>query len=394
MERPSADILALRQAGLAALQSGDPATARARLQEVAAAGQADVVVWVALAMAFRALDDPPSMVAALDRALDTDPYNLHAMIMKGDHLASTGAGRAAMQLYDVAVTLASRATDLPPGLAESVRRAASARDRIKADIEAHIRKHLRDGGYDEASASRRFTESIDLLTGRKQRYVQEPRAYFFPELPQIQFFPRERFPWLAEIEAATDDIAAELSQVLGDERGFVPYVQRDKAQPARTHHSLLESRDWSAFFLWRDGKLVHDNAARCPRTVEVLARAPLARIPGRAPMALFSVLKPGTRIEPHTGFINTRLICHVPLLVPPDCGLRVGNEVRHWERGKALVFDDTIEHEAWNSSDQTRVVLIFDIWRPELSDEERALVTSLMEAVDSYGEAPLPRWDG
>lgn len=394
MERREGETRALRQSGLAALQSGDPATARVRLESVAAAGQADVVVWVALAMACRALHDPRAMLAALDRALDTDPYNLHALIMKGDHLASTGAGRAAVQLYDVAVTLASRARELPPGLAEAVRRAGSARDRINADIEAHILRCLKGGGYDEASSSRRFTQSIELLTGRRQRYVQEPRAYYFPELPQIQFFPREQFPWLADIEAAIDDIAAELSQLLGDEQGFVPYVQRDPAVPALDRHSLLENRDWSAFFLWRDGALVRENAARCPSTVAALERVPLARIPGRAPMALFSVLKPGTRIEPHTGFINTRLICHLPLLVPPDCGLRVGNEVRRWERGKAVVFDDTIEHEAWNSSDQTRVVLIFDIWRPELSDEERALVTLLMKAVDSYGGAPPPRWEG
>lgn len=394
MDLNDADTRALRQAGLFALQSGDPATARSRLEGAVAAGQADVVVWVALAMACRALDDQQAMLAALDHALDTDPYNLHALIMKGDYLASTGAGRAAVQLYDVAVTLASRAKELPPGLADVVRRAGSERDRINADIEAHILRRLEEAGYDEASSSRRFTQSIELLTGRRQRYVQEPRAYYFPELPQIQFFSREWFPWLEEIEAATDDIAAELSPLLGDERGFVPYVQRDPAVPALDRHSLLDSRDWSAFFLWRDGALVRENAERCPCTIAALERAPLARIPGRAPMALFSVLRPGTRIEPHTGFINTRLICHLPLLVPPDCGLRVGNEVRHWERGKALVFDDTIEHEAWNSSDRTRVVLIFDIWRPELSGEERALVTSLMEAVDSYGDSPPPRWEG
>jgi aspartyl/asparaginyl beta-hydroxylase (cupin superfamily) len=82
--------------------------------------------------------------------------------------------------------------------------------------------------------------------------------------------------------------------------------------------------------------------------------------------------------------LNARLICHLPLIVPPGCGFRVGNEVRQWEEGKLLIFDDTIEHEAWNDSNEDRVVLIFDIWRPELSEAERGAVAAMFEAVDAY----------
>ena len=107
---------------------------------------------------------------------------------------------------------------------------------------------------------------------------------------------------------------------------------------------------------------------------------------------MFSQLKAGAHIKPHTGFVNTRLIVHVPLIVPPGCKFRVGNEVREWERGKAWVFDDTIEHEAINTSNRTRVVLIFDIWRPELTEEERRLVAATLEAMDAY--SPTVRaWD-
>ncbi len=107
-----------------------------------------------------------------------------------------------------------------------------------------------------------------------------------------------------------------------------------------------------------------EHARRCPKTLAALDHVPLTRIKGRAPSILFSMLRPGTRIEPHNGFLNTRLICHVPLIVPPGCFFRVGNEERQWQKGKAWAFDDTIEHEAWNSSDEARVILIFDIWRP------------------------------
>ena len=75
------------------------------------------------------------------------------------------------------------------------------------------------------------------------------------------------------------------------------------------------------------------------------------------------MLAPHTRIPAPTGVTNARLIVHAPLIVPQGCGFRVGNETRAWEPGKPFVFDDTIEHEAWNDSDQTRVVLIFDISR-------------------------------
>ena len=90
--------------------------------------------------------------------------------------------------------------------------------------------------------------------------------------------------------------------------------------------------------------------------------------------------------------INTRLICHLPLVVPGKCRFRVGNEVREWQEGRAWVFDDSIDHEAWNDSDRTRVILLFDIDRPELDDEERRLVNAMFEGIDAYSGAK-PDWD-
>ena len=86
------------------------------------------------------------------------------------------------------------------------------------------------------------------------------------------------------------------------------------------------------------------------------------------------------------------MICHLPLIVPPGCSLRVGSETREWVEGKAWVFDDSIEHEAWNRSDQTRVILLFEAWRPELSTKERDLVTAMFGAIDGYSEAKQA-WD-
>jgi aspartyl/asparaginyl beta-hydroxylase (cupin superfamily) len=77
-------------------------------------------------------------------------------------------------------------------------------------------------------------------------------------------------------------------------------------------------------------------------------------------------------------------VVHLPLVVPAGCAFRVGNETREWVPGKAWVFDDTIEHEAWNDSDQLRTVLIFDIWHPDLTEAERELVRATMEGLAAF----------
>jgi aspartyl/asparaginyl beta-hydroxylase (cupin superfamily) len=99
---------------------------------------------------------------------------------------------------------------------------------------------------------------------------------------------------------------------------------------------------------------------------------------------MFSLLAPQTRIPAHVGISNTRLVCHLPLVVPQGCWFRVGAETRFWKRGEAFVFDDTIEHEALNPSDQLRVVFIFDVWHPDLSPTERDAVAAL---IGSQGQA-------
>jgi aspartate beta-hydroxylase len=111
---------------------------------------------------------------------------------------------------------------------------------------------------------------------------------------------------------------------------------------------------------------------------------PQPTVPGRSPAAMFSVLSPRTRIPPHTGVANTRLVLHLPLIVPEGCGFRVGAETRSWKVGEAWVFDDTIEHEAWNGSDAQRIILICDIWNPHLSREEQTLIISTIAAMDDF----------
>ena len=209
---------------------------------------------------------------------------------------------------------------------------------------------------------------------------------YFPYLPVIEFYERSDFPWLASIEAATDDIREELVSVLSDgDEVLEPYMShgRGGSQESRLRH-LHESRRWGVYFLWREGVAYPEHIERCPRTVAALESWPRCEVAGCSPTAVFSILDARTRIPPHTGVNNTRLVVHLPLIVPPGCGFRVGAEQREWEPGKALIFDDTIEHEAWNDSDTLRAVLILDIWNPALSVAERELVHTAITGVNEF----------
>jgi len=386
-ETPSTDIDRLSRAAAEALHRRDPGAARPLFEAVVAARPTDANAWFGLAHACRGLGDIAGQLGALDRALAAAPRHLPALLMKADHFARIGDGRSAHAFYRAVVARAPALETLPPDLRGEVRRAEQESAKYARAFEAHLLGAVAKAGFDPTTSSRRFAQSLDLLLGKKQIYFQSPTSFYFPELPQRQFYERSEFSWLAELEVRTHLIRDELLDVMQDHRAFQPYMRSTASRPPGTFGNLVDNLDWSAYYLIENGAVDAGAAARCPRTLEALNALPLARAPGRTPSALFSLLRPGTRIQPHTGQINARLICHLPLIVPAGCGLRVGNEVRSWVEGEALIFDDTIEHEAWNDSNQIRVVLLFDIWRPELSSEERDLVATLLAAVGAYDTA-------
>lgn len=370
--------------GSAALQAGRAADARTTLERVTAAGFENPELWMLIATVCRTLGDAGGEEAALDRALALDPRAVRAIIQKADCRLKAGDDGTAAMLYRKALGLASD-QNVPQHLVPDLRRAEAMMEQLKARFTAHLEETLATLGFPAGARSPRFQQSLDLRAGRKQIYLQEPTLYYFPELPQVQYFAREDFAWAAAVEAATDVIREELRAMLATGReGFLPYIRSDANQPR--DHPLLDRLDWSALFFCENGQMFEEVIARCPRTWEVMQTLPLPMIDRAGPSIMFSLLKPGTRIPAHTGTHNTRLICHLPLIVPPGCGFRVGNETRAWEVGKLIIFDDTIEHEAWNDSAEERVVLIFEIWRPELSAQERDEVTALFAASQSRPE--------
>lgn len=330
-------------------------------------------------------------LAEADARLAVDPRDLGALIARGDAMSALGDDRGAGAVYSLALRSAGDGRGLPPEMIGELRRVQAAAQDQSRRFERHLTESLAVAGFDPARSSDRFGLSLDLMAGRKQLYLSEPLFYLFPGLPQIQYQPRDTLPWLEEVEAAAPAIRAELDALLAEPALFRPYVERRADRPNGDTSGMLDNPDWSAIFLWKDGVEQPDIARRCPRTMQALASVPLCRVPGRTPSILFSKLGAGARIPPHHGLINARLICHLPLIAPPGSRFRVGNDIREWKEGQAWAFDDTVEHEARNDSGHDRTILIFDAWKPEVSEEERALVAAMFEAIDAYGQAG-PAW--
>jgi aspartate beta-hydroxylase len=340
----------------------------------------------------------------LKRCLHVAPQMFVARLRLGIALEQLGSVHEALVAYFGAVNTAqaqgrwmSDATTAP-GLRAAVKHAIAFIDSTRRQLFDAVLEPLRQR-YG-ASELTRVEECLAFYLGEKPLSLpdprQQPKFLYFPGVPSQPYYPRERFPWLAELEANTATIREELRAVLSQPQGLESFLMTDSPQDAA---DLLRSSGpqhpaWDAYFFHRHGERYEAHAACCPRTAALLDSLPLARVREHSPETLYSVLRPGTHILPHRGVTNTRLVTHLPLIVPPDCALRVGGEIHEWREGRCVTFDDTFEHEAWNNSGETRVVLILDSWNPDLSEVERAAVADLVGAIGDFNrecDLPTPR---
>ena len=313
---------------------------------------------------------------------------LRSLLARADDFAARGDVRAAVAFYQTALKSVRNATGLDRDtLAELQRAQAFVMDRAR-EFQQSLEQAVASADPADPVAAVRLSHSLEMLKGGRRVYQQQPSALYYPYLAQRQFFERDEFEWVPALESATPVIREELVALMDEGAAFQPYVESAADRPHRDFHGLNDKKDWTALYLWRDGKPVEANAKRCPKTMAALEKVPLSRIGSRTPAVLFSRLEPGAHIPPHTGLLNCRLICHLPLIVPKGCWLRVGNETREWEEGKLLIFDDSIEHEAKNPAEDLRIILLFDVWRPELGEEERAAISSIFEAIDRFQGVP------
>lgn len=380
------EINTIASAAMAALQAGRVNDAASGFEQIIQRGAASRDIWLGLALARQAQSAPEAMIEALDQVLLEDPTNLRALLMKGDAIWDDGKHAEAATLYNYIRKLVPDATSLEGAARQMVERVYSRLDTHTSGVRGHLEQFLK--GREPASSSdyelARFERAKGLLFGQRQRFVQEPRSLYYPELPDREFYEPSDYAWTEKLIAAEPLIRKEFEALKSRPDAFTPYIHASGNVPIDRNNPLLDNQDWSAVHLQKNGVVDHELAALMPTVLDVLEDAPLERVDGRGPSVLISRLAPGAHIPPHTGYLNTRLTCHLPIIIPGDCSIRVGNETRQWRSGEMLMFNDTINHEAWNKSSDERFVLIFFVWRPELSAADRTLVKALLEGIDTY----------
>ena len=313
-----------------AFREGDMESARRLSSGWSRPTTADPKEWINLALACQSLNDEEGEQQAIQRALSLDPSDLLGLILRADLLERQGKTHEAAAAHRAVATVA-------PPMEQAAPRSPAGAWRAHSQFgEKYNREfaEFMDGFLEEQYRTyagenlKRFNDSLDIMLGRKKRYDSQSVTYHFPNLAPIEFFDRADFPWLDPIEAGTDAIRDEFLQVLETEEGFTPYISYPDDVPQNQFAELNNSPRWSAFHLYKMGKLIEENAAKCPVTMKLLRGAPQPDQPGRTPAAMFSLLKPKTRIPPHNGVTNVRLVTHLPLIVPEGCGFRVGNDTR------------------------------------------------------------------
>jgi len=381
--QPKAEAARLIATADAALASRDLERAAGALEAATQLSPEDPALWMRLAGLRRATSQPDRALDAVHKALAITPRDFTALLMRASLLQRLGRPDAG-EAWGHALAQ-KPASAIPPQLEAVIAEAEKHHEEWVAEREAVLVKAMSKAEKGANEEEKKRIERFRSNTLRRTRaYHSEPTDYTFPQLAEREFHPRRLFPWIEDVEAATEAIAGELREVMTAERAeLVPYVQFEDHMPMDQWRPLNRSRDWTAIHLIQHGQVNEVNARHCPKTMSVLERVPQPRVPGASPNAMFSLLAPNTIIPPHVGISNTRLVCHLPLIVPDGCWFRVGAQTRYWQRGEAFVFDDTMQHEAANPSDQLRVVLIFDVWHPDLSEVEQAAVAALIGASDT-----------
>ncbi|MFC0682753.1 aspartyl/asparaginyl beta-hydroxylase domain-containing protein [Lysobacter korlensis] len=377
---------ALYSLGVHAFKRGELVEARRLLQDAHEAAPGDPVVLLSLSVVLREQGDSAGELRAIDAALAADPYFLSGLLAKADYLERHGRGKAAALVYGNALKVAPPEPHWPAALRAQLQHGRELKQRYGHELAQFLadRTGARLSALTPIEAQR-WREAGAIIAGQSQPYHSQCNQLHVPRLPAIPFFEREAFDWVEALEAKTEAITAELHAALSSQHdAFRPYVAYAPGSPVNQWHELNHSTRWSSYFLWENGQPITEHLQKCPQTAQALADVDMADIGGLCPNAMFSALAPRTRIPPHQGETNARVIVHLPLVVPDHCLYRVGFEERRWKVGEVLVFDDSIEHEARNDSDELRVVLIFDVWNPLLSAGEREMVRALSAATREF----------
>jgi aspartate beta-hydroxylase len=378
LEKTPDNIEALNVCAAASLRDGKNYRAVAMLERAAGIAPDHALTQHNLGRAYEAIDNVDGAIAALEHAVRLRPVYHVARIRLGALLERRGEVEKAILHYARALADAQRqgrwleAASTPESLRDMVGRATIALRAYRRAVLFGIVERLaaRHGRSELARIERCLRIYLREEAASYPDPRQSPTFLYLPGLPAAPYLERRLFPWIEEFEARTDEIRAELRSVLPSEHGRERVFTSDEIERQNLRGDTGPV-SWNGYYFYRHGERRDDNAARCPRTAAAIDALPLSIVPAHGPEVLYSVFTPGTHLLPHQGVTNTRVVGHLPLIIPGQCALKVGGELHEWQEGRVVVFDDTYEHEAWNRSQQTRVVLIFDLWNPYMTEVER-----------------------
>jgi aspartate beta-hydroxylase len=401
-DQPASIDAALR---LAQFASGTGQLGRAVevLESVARHHPANSQLALDLAIARAHAGDLGAAIRTIETALAADPDFYKGWLLLGEFRDANDDDQGALQARFQAVTRAKRdgawhsEATTPPELLEPVLRAIEQlrtrrRDLFFGSYEALRREH-------GAAALKRVDKA---LSGYLREWDatppdprQRPKFLFFPDIPCPPYHDPFLQPWAARLRDAFPILRADALRVLDEDKQLPNFVDFREGDPVENVLKGDGPRPaWEAFFFYRHGKRFDQNHLRCPKSSEVIESLELCRIDNEAPEILFSVLTPGTHIQPHYGVTNTRLVMHLPLVVPPDCALNLVDAGEHaWKEGELVMFDDTFKHEAWNRSSSTRIVLLMDCWNPHLTAAEKMAIKQMIETISNLHLSEKPRSD-
>jgi aspartate beta-hydroxylase len=394
LEHSPDDVEALNVVALAAVRDGAPAKAVALLERATRNDPASAASFHHLGRAHESLGDLSSALASFAQALRLEPGFYHSRLRYASLLERSGEVERGTMQYARALRDAqsrgqwtnpsSTPANLRPLVEHAVRTFKARRRGMLFAITEKLAQR-----YGQRSMTR-VEKCLRVYLGEQPANRPDPRQQpsflYFPDLPASAYLDPSILRCIAPLEAETRAIREELLRVLSSELGRERVFAAEETE-RQNLRSTTGTPSWNGYYFYRHGARRDENCAVCPTTAAALDRLPLARVREHAPEALFSVFTAGTHLLPHRGVTNTRLVAHLPLIVPVDCALKVGGELHIWQEGKVVVFDDTYEHEAWNRSQETRVVLIFDLWNPHLAEAERAAITEVVAAIGDLREA-------
>jgi ornithine lipid ester-linked acyl 2-hydroxylase len=234
----------------------------------------------------------------------------------------------------------------------------------------------RDAGEVEAAEAREMIPDLTVMSGASMpdaplradgdrpfliKYGKHLRGFFDRFVARFSLVPNDPvldvrdFAWTAALRANWQAIRAEAIAA-----ALAPHLAPSLSVISPDHRAIAPVNKWRSYFLYGYGYFVRENLDRCPETARLVEA-----IPGLN-SAFFSILAPGTHIPAHRGVTKGLITCHLGLIVPRDgdARMRVGDRILRWAEGETLVFDDTYDHEVWNDTSGTRVVLLIQFRRP------------------------------